>query len=63
MDYSSFTVVKVLKKVNSYSIEIMCLTFKLLQSSQTFSSQYQRISNLTLYIVYYLLYCHLYCEE
>ena len=64
---------KVLKMVKSYSIEIMFLTFKHSQStgSQTFyclvifyfaiSSQIPRISNLSLYIVYYLLYCHLYC--
>ena len=60
-----------LKMVKSYNIEKMFLTFKLPQSIQTFyslvifyfavSSQIPRISNLTLYIVYYLLYCHLYC--
>ena len=60
-----------LKMVKSYKIEKTFLTFKLPQSSQTFyclvifyfaiSSQIPRISNLTLYIVYYLLYCHLYC--
>ena len=60
-----------LKMVKSYRIEKMFLTFKLPLSSQTFyclvifyfaiSSQIPRISNITLYIVYYLLYCHLYC--
>ena len=60
-----------LKMVKSYNIEKLFLTFKLPLSSQTFyclvifyfaiSSQIPRISNLTLYIVYYLLYCHLYC--
>jgi len=59
-----------LKMVKSYSIKNV-ITFKLPQSSQTFyclvifyfeiSSQIPRISNLTLYIVYYLLYCYLYC--
>jgi len=68
VDYSSLTVVKDGQKL---SIEKMFLTFKLPQSSQTFnflvifyfaiSSQFPRISNLTLYIVYYLMYCDLYC--
>jgi len=49
------------------------IMFKLSQSSQIFyclvifyfviSSQIPRISNLTIYVVYYLLYCHLYCLE
>ena len=56
-----------LKIVKSYSMKKMFFTFKLPQSSQTFyclvifyfaiSSQIPKISNLTLYIVYYLLYC------
>ena len=60
-----------LKMGKSYSIEKMFLTFKLPQSSQIFyclvifcfaiTSQIPRISNITLYFVYYLLYCHLYC--
>jgi len=59
------------KMVKSNSIEKMFFTFKLPQSSQTFyclvifyfaiSSQIPRISNLTFYFVYFLLYCHLYC--
>jgi len=54
-----------LKMVNSYSTENMFLTFKLRQSSQTFyclvifyfaiSSQIPRISNLTLYTIYYIV--------